>query len=72
MELLTKDTAIDKMMHMDREYLAEICYYAHKDQYGIKGHHLLDKSVPELVSWYITHYTYNEEGQHWDTIIPFD
>ena len=69
--MLTKDQAIDKLVHMNQSNLAELVYYSHKDQYGIKGHHLLDKSVPELVSWYITHYTFNETNQYWETIIPF-
>lgn len=72
MTILTKDTAVDKLMHIPQENLAELCYYSHKDQYGIKGIHLLDKSVPELVSWYITHYTFNEQYQCWETIIPFE
>jgi hypothetical protein len=68
----TKDTAIDGLMHMGKSSLAEICYYAHKDQYGTKGHHLLDKSVPELVSWYITHYFFDENHQCWTPVIPFE
>ena len=69
--MLTKDQAIDKLVHMNQSNLAELVYYSHKDQYGIKGHHLLDNSVPELVSWYISHYTFNETFQYWETIIPF-
>lgn len=67
----TKHTAIDSMMHMPRTDLAELCYEAHKDQYGISGHHLLSKPVPELVSWYISHYTFNEDNQWWESTIPF-
>ena len=70
--MLTKDQAIDKLVHMNQSNLAELVYYAHKDQYGIKGHSLLNKTVPELVSWYISHYTFNENFQCWETIIPFE
>jgi hypothetical protein len=69
---LTQDTAVDSLMHADRKSLAEMCYYMHKDQYGIKDHHLMNKPVPELVSWIITHYTFNEQNQAWETIIPFE
>jgi hypothetical protein len=70
--MLTKDQAIDKLVHLGQKDLAELVYYAHKDQYGIKDHKHLSKSVPELVSWYITHYTFNETFQCWETIIPFE
>ena len=70
--MLTKDQAIDKLVHMNQSNLAELVYYSHKDQYGIKGHSLLNKTVPELVSWYISHYTFNENFQCWETIIPFE
>jgi len=70
--MLTKDQATDKLVHLGQKDLAELVYYSYKDQYGIKGHHLLSKSVPELVSWYITHYTFNEDIQCWETIIPFE
>lgn len=69
---LTKDQAIDHLMHLPQENLAEMCYYMHKDQYDVKGSYLLDKSVPELVSWIITHYSFNEEHQAWQTKIPFE
>ncbi len=72
MTILTKDTAVDRLMHIPQEKLAEMCYYMHKDQHGIKGHHLLEKSVPDLVSWIITHYSFNEKDQSWETIIPFE
>ncbi len=72
MTILTKDQAIDALVHYPQQYLSELCYNAHKDQYGYKGRHLLDKSIPELVSWYITHYTFNEHCQRWETIIPFE
>ena len=72
MTILTKDTAVDKLMHSSQVDIAEMCYYMHKDQYGSKGHHLLKKSVPELVSWIINHYSFNEKDQCWETIIPFE
>ena len=70
--MLTKDQVVDKLMHSNVDSLREMCYYAHKDHYGIKGHHLLNYSVPELVSWWISHYDWNENHQYWDTLIPFD
>lgn len=69
---MTKDEAIDRLMHSSQECLAESCYYMHKDQYGVKGTHLMNKTVPELVSWIIIHYTFNESNQCWETIIPFE
>jgi hypothetical protein len=70
--MLTKDQAIDKLVHLGQNDLAELVYYAHKDQYNIKGCQYQSKSVPELVSWYITHYIFNETFQCWETIIPFE
>ena len=70
--MLTKDQAIDKLVHMNQSNLAELVYYSHKDQYGIKGHHLLNYSVAELVSWWISHYDWDEKNQYWNTLIPFD
>ena len=72
MTTLTKDTAVDKLMHISQVDLAEMCYYMHKDQYNVKGHHFLNNPVPDLVSWIITHYTYNEQEQCWESIVPFD
>ena len=72
MTYLTKDQAVDRLVHIPRDDLIELCYYAHKDQYGVKGRHLLDYSVPDLVSWYIVHYDWNEKGQYWESIQPFE
>lgn len=72
MTVLTKDTAVDRLMHIPQEELAEMCYYMHKDQYGVKGYHLMERSVPDLVSWIITHYSYNEHEHLWETKVPFD
>jgi hypothetical protein len=70
--MYTKDQIVDRMMHANVDDLRESCYFAHKDQYGIKGHHLLKYTVAQLVSWWISHYEWDEKGQLWTTITPFD
>jgi hypothetical protein len=64
--MITKDQAVDKLMHSDVDSFRETCYYAYKDQHGIKGHHLLNWPVAELVSWWITYYEWNEACQMWE------
>lgn len=68
----TKDTAVDKLVHMSHQDLYELCYYAHKDQYGFKGHHLARHSRAELASWYISHYDFNEKTQKWYSKLPLE
>lgn len=70
--MLNKDQVVDKLMHSDIDILREMCYYSYKDQYGTKGQHLLTYSIPELVSWWLTHYYWDENNQYWNTKIPFD
>lgn len=68
---MTKDEAVDKMMHSDRTILAETCYELHKDQYGVSGHHLMEKSVSELVSWLLAHYEWDGTNERWESKVPF-
>lgn len=68
---MTKDEAVDNLMHSKQASLAETCYELHKDQYGVKGHHLMDKSVPELVSWILTHYEWDASNERWKNKVPF-
>jgi hypothetical protein len=70
--MLTKDQAIDKLMHIPKEDLYELCYESHKDQYGISGTHMYQYTVPELVSWYIIHYIWNEQKQCFESAVPFE
>ena len=69
---MCKDEAIDKLMCYGEQDLRELIFDSHKDQYGVSGYHLLDKSVPELVSWYITHYIWNENKQCWESVVPLE
>lgn len=61
----TKDTAVDKLVHMSHQELYELCYYAFNHQYGYKSTHMARFSRAELVSWYISHYDYDENKQCW-------
>lgn len=70
--MLTADQALDHMMHQSQEDLYHMCYEAHKDFYGTKGRHMYQYSVPELVSWWVSHYEWNEADQYWDTKISFE
>jgi hypothetical protein len=69
---VNKDQAINKLMTVPQVVLAEQVYYMHKDQYGAKGHHVMKYSVPELVSWILSHYEWNDEHQIWNTKFPLD
>jgi hypothetical protein len=64
--------ALAKLYTADRDGLYEMVYDAHKDQYGVKGRHMHDADKEQLINWWIQHYTWNEEGQYWDSRIPFD
>lgn len=70
--MLDKDAAVDRLMSCDQETLAETAYYMYEDQYGSKGRHLLKYTVPEIVSWILSHYEWSYEAQCWETKIPFD
>jgi hypothetical protein len=70
--MLTADQALDRLMHLPKEDLYEICYDAHRDQYGAGGSHLSAQPFSELINWYVTHYAWNETHQYWETKIPFD
>lgn len=70
--MLDKDQVVDKLMHSDIDILREMCYFSYKDQYGTKGQHLLKYTVSQLISWWISHYDWNEKDQVWETIFPFD
>lgn len=69
---MTKDEAIDKLMHYPREDLYQLVYDAYKDQYNVRPRHMSNYTVPELVSWYTSHYAWDEDMQCWETIIPFN
>ena len=71
MKILTKDTAVDRLVHTSHQNLYELCYYAHKDQYGYKGMHLADRTRAELVSWYLEHYDFDTNTQCWFSKQPF-
>ena len=68
---MTKDQVVDRLMHSDRDSLAESVYYSHKDFYGVKGHHMSSYTKEELVSWLLCHFDWNEEYQHWEKKVPF-
>jgi cob(I)alamin adenosyltransferase len=70
--MLTSDQAVDRLMHCTQEDLYDMCYEAHKDQYGTKGKYMHQYTVSELVNWWICHYQWNEQHQYWDTKLPFD
>ena len=67
----TKDTAVDRLVHNSHQKMYELCFFAHKDQYGYKGHHMATRTRAELVSWYISHYDFNEKTQRWFSKQPF-
>ena len=68
---MTKDQVIDKLVHKSHQELYELCFFAHKDQYSYKGHHMATYTRAELVSWYIAHYYFNEKTQRWVSKQPF-
>ena len=70
--MLTKNQVLDRLMTYDRSDLYDICCEAYKDQYGVKGRHLSDYTISELVNWWVSHYEWDERRQLWDTKIPFN
>ncbi|WP_438980277.1 hypothetical protein [Polynucleobacter sp.] len=70
---LTYDQVVDKMMtEYSQTELFELCSESHKDQYGIRGRHMVDYTISELVSWWITHYKWNGLTQIWETRFEFN
>lgn len=55
-----------------KDALYEMCYDAHKDQYGTKGRNLFHYTKMELINWWISHYQWNEPKQMWESMVPFD
>jgi hypothetical protein len=72
MTVLTKDTAVDKLMHIPHQELIDLCQHMYIDQYGYKNSNMTNMSVPELVSWIITHYEFDVDKQALKTIVPFE
>jgi hypothetical protein len=70
--MINKDQAINKLMYAKIDDLRETCYYAHKDHYGMKGHHLLSASKGDLVSWWVSLYDFDENKQYWVPKVPFE
>jgi hypothetical protein len=71
MKSLTKDQVVDRMMHYSQRDLYEQCQESHKDFYGVRGRHMFDWPIPELVSWWISLYEWNGIGQYWEPIGGF-
>jgi hypothetical protein len=69
---MNKDEAISALMHSCKDDMYEIVFSAYKDQYGTRPREMYKLTLPELVSWYISHYRWDEVSQTWETIIPFD
>ena len=70
---LTYDQVVDKMMtSYSQAELFEICSESHKDQYGVRGRHMAEYSIAELVNWWICHYKWNQARQFWESITSFD
>jgi hypothetical protein len=72
MTVLTKDTAANKLMHIQHQELIDLCQHMHIDQYGCKNSNMTNMSVPELLSWIFVHYEFDADKQALKTIIPFE
>lgn len=68
---MSADEAVDHLMHLTREDLSEIVWDAYKDQYNVRPRHMSNYTHSELVSWYLSHYEWNEGEQFWQSIVPF-
>lgn len=69
---MNKDQAIDNLMYSDHKSLAETVYFMYKDQYGHKAHHMFHYTIPELASWIVSHYDWDERNQMWASKVPLD
>ena len=69
--MLSVHQATDKLMHMKHDELHQLVHDSYKDQYNCRPKRLSEYSVPELVSWYISHYKWNESDQMWESVVPF-
>lgn len=62
---LTKDTAVDKMMYCDRVSLRKLVQDEYQKIYGFRNLSFYKLTVPELVSWILYHYDFDETSQEW-------
>ena len=62
----TRDTAVDAMMQLKKETLQSIVCSASQELYGHVPSATDFMTVPELVSWWIWHYEFNETTQEWE------
>jgi hypothetical protein len=68
---MSADEAADRLMCMSHDDLREIVWDAYKDQYNVRPRHMSNYTHAELVSWYLSHYDWNEGEQFWQSIVPF-
>jgi hypothetical protein len=72
MTSLTKDQAVDRLMHLPHADLYESVSDMHKDIHGTRGRYMHSYTVPELVNWWISYYDWNGLIQCWEPIGGFD
>lgn len=73
MAMLNADQAVDNLMVAYKlETLRDLVYNCYKDQYGALGYHVMGYEKPELVSWVLNHYYWDEPTQKWTTKFPLN
>jgi hypothetical protein len=61
-----KDEAVDQLMATPKEILASTVQFMHQNVYGTEGAaNIMAFSVPELVSWVLSHYEWDFKEQAW-------
>lgn len=62
----TKDQAVDCLMHARKSFLAGWVYTGYEVLYDrYPETEFYSWSIPELVSWIISHYDFDEKHQGW-------
>jgi hypothetical protein len=62
---LTAAQAQARLRSLPQRDLYDLCQESHKDLTGVRGRHMVNYSVDQLVGWWLTNYQWDQQGQYW-------
>jgi hypothetical protein len=64
-KILTAAEAETNLRNMSQRELYETCQESHKDVYGVRGRHMVNYTVDQLVNRWLGVYEWDRAGQYW-------
>lgn len=64
-QIRTAAEAEADLRSLSQQDLWKICQESHKDFYGVRGQHMINCTVDQLVVWWLNHYQWDTVGQYW-------